>query len=61
MKLNEIRKMSDKDLMRFLNNVSQRNAQVCCKCGNVTFKENRIAIYTYKGYVHYVKIVMLVY
>lgn len=49
MKLNEIRKMSDKDLMRFLNNVSQRNAQVCCKCGNVTFKENKIAIYTYKG------------
>lgn len=36
MELNKIRKMSDKDLMRFLNNVSQRNAQVCCKCGNVT-------------------------
>lgn len=49
MELNKIRKMNDKDLMRFLNNVSQRNAQVCCKCGSVTFKENRISIYTYKG------------
>lgn len=49
MKLSEIRNMSDMELTRFLNNVSQRNAQICCKCGIVTFKEERIGIYTYKG------------
>ncbi len=49
MNLDKIRKMNDADLMRYLNSVSQRNAQVCCKCGKVTIKENRIGIYTYKG------------
>lgn len=49
MDLNVIRKMSDAELTRYLNNVSQRNAQVCCKCGKVTIKENRIGIFTYKG------------
>lgn len=32
-----------------LNNVSQRNAQMYCKCLRITFKENRITLYTYKG------------
>ena len=32
-----------------LNNVSQRNAQMYCKCLGITFKENRITLYTYKG------------
>lgn len=49
MELNKIRNMNDAELTRFLNNVSQRNAQFCCKCGDATIKENRIGIYTYKG------------
>lgn len=32
-----------------LNNVSQRKAQMYCKCLRITFKENRITLYTYKG------------
>jgi len=49
MNLDDIRNMSDLELTRYLNNVSQRNAQICCKCRKVTIKENRIGIYTYKG------------
>lgn len=49
MELNKIRNMNDVELTSFLNNISQRNTQVCCKCSNVTFKENKIGIYTYKG------------
>lgn len=49
MNLNKIRNMSDAQLTRYLNNVSQRNAQICCKCGNVTSKPDRIGIFTYKG------------
>lgn len=50
MNLNDIRNMSDSELTRYLNNVSQRNAQTCCKCGNLVFKGNKISIYTHKGY-----------
>lgn len=50
MDLQKIRNMSDNELTRYLNNVSQRNAQICCKCGEITCKERRVGIYTYKGY-----------
>lgn len=49
MDLSKIRKMSDTELTRYLNNVSQRNTQVCCKCGKPTMKPDRIGIFTYKG------------
>lgn len=49
MNLNKIREMSDVELTRYLNNVSQRNAQVCCKCGKETIKPERIGLHTYKG------------
>lgn len=49
MNLEDIRNMSDLELTRYLNNVSQRNTQMCCKCLRATFKENRITLYTYKG------------
>lgn len=49
MDLNKIRNMNDAQLTRYINNVSQRNAQICCKCGQVTLKPNRIGIFTYKG------------
>lgn len=50
MRLDKIRKMSDVELTRYLNNVSQRNAQICCKCGRVTNKPDRVGIFTYKDY-----------
>lgn len=45
MKLDKIRKMSDAELTRYLNNVSQRNG----KCGRITNKPDRVGIFTYKG------------
>lgn len=66
MELSKIRKMSDADLARYLNNVSQRNAQICCKCGRITNKPDRVGIFTYKGcenknYVLCVMSAMLIY
>lgn len=48
MDISDIRNMSDNELRRFLNNVSQRNCQVCCKCGKATIKENRIGLYVFR-------------
>lgn len=49
MNIQDIRNMSDVELTRFLNNISQRNYQMCCKCGgNVYDKNKRIGIFVYK-------------
>ena len=48
MNVEDIRSMSDAELRRFLNTVSQRNTQMCCKCGKNTYKENRIGIFVFK-------------
>lgn len=49
MDLNKIRNMTDAELTRYLNNVSQRNCQICCKCGKPTLKPDRVGLHTYKG------------
>lgn len=48
MDVNDIRNMSDNELKRFLNTVSQKNAQMCCKCGKNTTRNDRIGIYVFK-------------
>lgn len=44
MKLNDIRQMSDKELNSFINSISNNNGRVCCKCGKIIFKNDRITI-----------------
>ena len=44
MKLNDIRKMSDKELNTFINKISANNGRVCCKCGNIVYRDNRITL-----------------
>ena len=48
MNIDDIRNMSDADLRRFLNTVSQKNSQICCKCGVIPARKNRIGIYVFK-------------
>lgn len=40
-----IRNMSDKELYTFLNNISNQNGRVCCKCGQIVFKDQRITLF----------------
>ncbi len=44
MKLNNIREMNDKELYTFINNISNQNGRICCKCGKIIFKEDRITL-----------------
>ena len=65
MKLQNIREMSDRELYTFINNISNNNGRICCKCGNIVYRENRITIprnvdVATKRYVAYVKNVMLI-
>lgn len=49
MNIQDIRNMSDAELTRFINNISQRNYQMCCKCGqNTVDKQDRIGIFIYR-------------
>lgn len=45
MKIANIKNMSDKEVYNLLNNLSNKNMKVCCKCGEIIHKENRITIY----------------
>ena len=45
MKINNIREMSDRELYTFINNISNQNGRVRCKCGKIVFKEDRITLF----------------
>lgn len=49
MNVNDIRNMSDEELRKFLNTVSQKNNQICCKCGKALTRKNKIGIYVFKS------------
>lgn len=44
MKLQNIREMNDRELYTFINNISNNNSRICCKCGKIVYRENRITI-----------------
>ena len=44
MKISDIKNMNDKELNFFLNKISNNNGRVCCKCGKIIFKNERITI-----------------
>lgn len=44
MKLGDIRKLNDKELNSLINKISNNNGRICCKCGELVYKENRITI-----------------
>lgn len=44
MKLNNIREMSDKELYTFINKISNQNGRICCRCGTIVYKENRVTL-----------------
>lgn len=44
MKLNNIREMSDRELYTFINNISNNNGRICCKCGKIVYKNDRVTI-----------------
>ena len=44
MKLDNIREMSDRELYTFINNISDQNSRVCCKCGKIVYKEQRVTL-----------------
>lgn len=48
MNIEVIRNMSDDDLRKFLNTVSQKNNKICCKCGSIPTRKERIGIYVFK-------------
>lgn len=41
MNLEKIRNMSDEQLTRFINDVSQRNSIICSKCGGIVISKER--------------------
>ena len=41
MNLDKIRNMSDEQLTRFINDVSQRNSIICSKCGGIIISKER--------------------
>ncbi len=43
-KIDNIRNMSDKELYSFINQVSNNNGRVCCKCGKIVYKNERVTI-----------------
>ena len=44
MKLQNIREMNDRELYTFINNISNNNGRICCKCWKIVYRENRITI-----------------
>lgn len=49
MKLDDIRKLNDKDLNSLLINISNNNGRVCCKCGIIVYKNDRITLMKNEG------------
>lgn len=42
--LNNIREMNDKELYTFINNISNQNGRICCKCGKIVYKNDRVTL-----------------
>lgn len=49
MKLSDIRNLNDKDLNSLLNKISNNNGRVCCRYGDIIYKDNRITIMKNEG------------
>lgn len=45
MKIANVKNMSDKEVYNLLNSLSNKNVRVCCRCGEILYKANRITIY----------------
>ena len=43
-KLDNIRNMSAKELYSFINQVSNNNGRICCKCGKIVYRKERVTI-----------------
>ncbi len=41
MKISEIKKLSDEELTRYINDISQRSSIICSKCGEVLASRER--------------------
>lgn len=46
MKIANVKNMSDKEVYNLLNSLSNKNVRVCCRCGEILYKENRITLYS---------------
>lgn len=44
MKVSNIREMNDRELYTFINNISNNNGRICCKCGKIVYKNDRITL-----------------
>jgi len=44
MKLDNIRNMTDKEIYTFINRISNNNGRICCKCGQIVYRDNRVTI-----------------
>ena len=44
MKISNIKEMSDRELYTFINNISNNNGRICCKCGKIVYKNDRVTI-----------------
>ena len=44
MNVQYIRDMSDKELYSFVNRISNQNGRICCKCGKIVFKNDRVTL-----------------
>lgn len=52
MKIDNIRNMNDRDLYTFINAISNNNGRVCCKCGKIIYKNDRITLNSTKDIVN---------
>ena len=44
MNVQYIRNLSDKELYSFVNRISNQNGRICCKCGKIVFKNDRVTL-----------------
>lgn len=45
MKISDIRNLNDKELNSLLINISNNNGRICCKCGTLVYKQDRITLF----------------
>ena len=44
MKINEIRKLNDYELKRYINDISNKNSIVCSKCDDIITSQERVVL-----------------
>lgn len=42
--IKNIKNMNDKELYTFINSISNANGRICCKCGKIVFKNDRVTL-----------------